>query len=132
MKVCINTDGASRGNPGAAAAGAVIKDEKMQVLAEISELLGKATNNQAEYRAVIMALERARKLGARQVVLKSDSELVVRQLNGRYAVKNAGLLPLYAKAMQLIASFDSFSAVEVPRHMNVEADTLANLAFRRK
>ncbi|GAH88486.1 unnamed protein product, partial [marine sediment metagenome] len=88
-RVVIYADGASRGNPGPAAIGAVIKDERGRLIASISQRIGKATNNQAEYRAIITALEEADRLGARQVDIKMDSELVVRQINGEYRVKKA-------------------------------------------
>ena len=129
MKVTIHTDGASRGNPGPAAAGAVIKDEKSRTVGEISHRLGFATNNQAEYIAVIMALEKAIKLGARQVVLKADSELVVKQLKGQYRVRNEALKPLHQQVIKLISSLDGFSAICIPREQNRGADRLANLAL---
>ena len=93
-KVIIYTDGAARGNPGPAAIGAIIKDEPGNVIARLSRRIGITTNNQAEYRAVITALEKAVSLGAKYVILKSDSELVVKQINGRYKIKNAALRPL--------------------------------------
>jgi ribonuclease HI len=125
----IHTDGASRGNPGPAAIGVTIKDQNGTLLAEISERLGKTTNNQAEYRAVIEGLRKALKMGAKRVTLYADSELVVRQLSGRYRVKNAGLLPLYQEAVRLIGSLESFKAINVPRGQNAEADALANKAL---
>ena len=128
-KVIICTDGAARGNPGPAAIGATIKDEKGNLLASISHRIGVTTNNQAEYRAIIAALEKAAEIGARHVQIKSDSELVVRQINGRYRVKNKALLPLYQKAMQLIASLEGFKIAYVPRAQNAEADALANQAL---
>ena len=92
-KVLIFTDGASQGNPGPAAIGAIIKDEQGRLITSMSQPIGRTTNNQAEYRAVIAALENAIRLGAKQVDMRSDSELVVRQINGRYRVKNATLKP---------------------------------------
>jgi ribonuclease HI len=131
-KVIIHSDGAARGNPGPAAIGATIHDEKGNLVAAISRCIGVTTNNQAEYLAVISALEKAISLGARQVVLLSDSELVIRQLQGRYRVKNAALKPLYQKVVQLLASLDKFSASSVPREQNAAADALANKALDSK
>lgn len=127
--VNIHTDGAARGNPGPAAIGVTIKDEKGNLLDTVSKYLGVTTNNQAEYRAVIAGIEKALKLGARQVTLYSDSELVVRQILGRYKVKNAGLMPLYQEALKLIGKLEGFKAVNVPRGKNAEADALANKAL---
>lgn len=127
--VILHTDGASRGNPGQAAIGVTIKDESGALLATVSERLGVTTNNQAEYRAVIAGLEKALKLGAKKVTLYSDSELVVRQIGGRYKVKNAALFPLYQEVMKLIGKLESFKAVNVLRGDNAEADALANQAL---
>ena len=128
-KLIIFTDGAARGNPGPAAIGCVIQDEKGDTVARISRCLGATTNNQAEYRAVIAALEKAVSLGARQVVLYSDSELVVKQINGQYKIKNAGLRPLYSEVVSLIGKLDNFKAAYIPRERNSEADALANKAL---
>jgi ribonuclease HI len=128
-KVIIHTDGASRGNPGPAAIGATIHDDKGKLLAAISRRIGNMTNNQAEYLAVITALEKAVSLGARQVILMSDSELVIRQLQGRYRIRNAALMPLYQKVVQLLASLDKFTASSIPREQNAAADSLANKAL---
>ena len=128
-KAVINTDGASRNNPGPAAIGATIKDETGKVVARISQKIGATTNNQAEYRAVIAAMEEAIKLGARQIELKADSELVVKQLKGSYRVKNAALKPLYQRVKQLQESLESFTASYIPREQNREADKLANQAL---
>jgi len=128
-KAVLYTDGASRGNPGPAAIGAVIKDGQGRVLARISERIGRATNNQAEYRAVIAALEEAVRLGAAGVEIKSDSELVVRQINGRYRVKNPGLKPLYRQVKELQSAFQSCTVVSIPRRQNREADGLCNAAL---
>jgi len=129
-RLVIHTDGASRGNPGPAAIGATIKDERGRLIASISQLIGRTTNNQAEYRAVIVALEQALKLGARQVQICSDSELVVRQINGQYRVKKASLKPSYQKAKQLIDQFDIFSIKHIPREQNSEADELTIIALK--
>lgn len=127
----INTDGAARGNPGPAAIGAVIKDDRGQIVETISRRIGKATNNQAEYRAIIAGLERAVKLGARQVKIFSDSELAVKQINGRYRVKNASLREFYEKVVKLAGALDSFSITHVRRHKSAAADSLANRALDR-
>ena len=129
MKVIIYTDGASRGNPGRSAIGAVIADEKGNTLATISKRIGRATNNQAEYRAVIAALEKAVKVGAKNADIRMDSELVVKQLNGRYRVRNMSLKPLYDKATGLLASLERYRISHIPRSRNAEADRLANRAL---
>ncbi|MGI2336406.1 MAG: ribonuclease HI family protein [Dehalogenimonas sp.] len=127
-----NTDGASRGNPGAAALGVMIKNPAGEVVREVSRCLGRLTNNQAEYAAVIAALEEAHKLGANELLLKADSELVVKQLCGQYRVKNAGLAPLYARVKALEGKFISVKYCYVPRECNREADALANRALNGK
>ena len=128
-KVVINVDGASRGNPGAAAIGVTIKDDKGKLLATISRSIGRHTNNQAEDRGIIAGLEKAQEMKAQAVLVKSDSELMVKQLTGRYRVKNEALKPLYDQARQLIGGFDSFALTHIPRELNAEADALANRAL---
>ncbi|OGO41519.1 MAG: hypothetical protein A2137_01265 [Chloroflexi bacterium RBG_16_58_8] len=128
-KVTIFTDGASRGNPGPAAIGAVIKDEKGKLIESVSRCLGTTTNNQAEYRAVIIALEKAVSLGARHVALFSDSELIVKQIDGRYRIKHAALRPLYQEVVRLAGKLESFKIACIPRERNKEADSLANQAL---
>ncbi len=128
-KVIIYTDGAARGNPGPASIGAIIKDETGNVMARLSRRIGITTNNQAEYRAVITALEKAVSLGAKYVILKSDSELVVKQINGRYKIKNAALRPLYQEVVKLTGSLESFTISYIPRAQNAGADALANKAL---
>ena len=128
-KVIIYTDGAARGNPGPAAIGVIIKDAAGNTVATISRRLAATTNNQVEYRAIIAALEKAVSLGARQVALKSDSELVVKQINGLYKIKNTALRPLYQKVVELIGSLESFSISRIPREKNAAADALANKAL---
>ena len=128
-KVTICTDGAARGNPGPAAIGATVKDAKGNLIASVSRHIGVTTNNQAEYQAIIAALEKAISLGARHVELKSDSELVVKQINGRYKVKKAALRPLYQEIVQLIGSLEGFTIAYIPRQQNREADKLANKAL---
>ncbi len=128
-KVIIHSDGVSRGNPGLAAIGATIKDEHGKLIAHISQEIDRTTNNQAEYQAVIAALEEAIRLGARQVELNSDSELIVKQIKGEYRVKKATLKPLYQQAKQLQNRLESFAINHIPRHQNAEADRLANRAL---
>jgi len=129
-RVVINTDGTAEPNPGPAAIGATIKDEQDKLIASISQPIGQATNNQAEYRAIIAALEKAIKLGAKQVDMRSDSELVVRQITGRYRVKKASLKPLYQQVKHLQNQLEGFTITHIPRQENTEADTLANMALR--
>ena len=128
-KAIIYVDGAARGNPGPAAIGATIKDEQGRLIARISQRIGTTTNNQAEYRAVIAALEKAIKLGAKQVELRSDSELVVKQIKGLYRVKKAHLKPLYQQVKQLVDPLEGFTIAHIPREQNREADNLANKAL---
>ncbi len=128
-KLVIFSDGASLGNPGQSAIGVVIHDEAGKVVGRISRRIGHATNNQAEYRAIIAALEEAVRLGAEEVEVRADSELVVQQLNGRYRVKKATLRPLYQKVVQLTGSLKAFSITHIPRTQNREADRLANKAL---
>lgn len=128
MRVVINCDGAARGNPGPAGAGAVVvdRDNDGAVLAEVAEGLGETTNNVAEYTAAIRGLEEASRLGARDVLLRSDSLLLVNQLTGRYRVKTAHLQPLHRRIRDLVRDFDRVEFEHVPRERNVEADRLAN------
>jgi ribonuclease HI len=128
-RLIIYTDGASSGNPGPAAIGAVIQDGQGRVISRISRRIGRATNNQAEYRAIITALGEAVRLGAGEVDIKSDSELVVKQLKGRYRVKKATLRPLYQEVVKLVGSLEAFSITHIPREQNREADRLANRAL---
>lgn len=131
----LHCDGASRGNPGPAAVGAVLTDVASgESLAEISEAIGAATNNEAEYESLRLGLEKAlalakaRGLPAR-IDIFMDSELVIRQLLGRYKVKNERLKPRFAAVRELLAAFESWSADHVRREFNKEADALANKAF---
>ncbi len=123
------TDGAARGNPGPAAAGAVLLDPQGKEVERFGRYLGKTTNNVAEYEGVIMALARAAELGARRVELFTDSELLVRQLSGRYKVRAAHLQPLFRRTVELLGSFDEAKVRHVPRSENVEADAMANKAI---
>lgn len=129
MKVTIYTDGASRGNPGEAGLGVLIIDEAGNKLAELSEYLGQTTNNVAEYKALIRGLEEAKNLGATQVEVYTDSQLMARQISGEYRVKNQGLIPLYQEAKELLSRFESGNVLHIPRERNKEADKLANLAI---
>lgn len=128
-KLTIYTDGAARGNPGPAAIGVVIKDETGNTVATVSLCLGATTNNQAEYRAIIAGLEKAIALGARNIAVKSDSELVVKQINGLYRIKNAALRPLYLEVLRLIGVLEGFKISYIPRAQNAAADALANRAL---
>jgi len=131
MKLIIFTDGGARGNPGPAGIGAALYNEKKAIVAEISEFLGVATNNQAEYRAVIAALEKAKTLGAAEIDFFLDSELVVKQLRHEYKVKNQELAPLFLKVHNLSLGFKKISYTHVFREQNKEADRLANEAMDR-
>ncbi|MFH0923319.1 MAG: ribonuclease HI family protein [Candidatus Falkowbacteria bacterium] len=128
-KLIIYTDGGARGNPGPAGIGAVIYDEQKNIVAEISEYIGETTNNQAEYKAVIAAIAKAKKLGAQELDFYLDSELVVRQLNREYKVKNNGLAPLFVQVYNAVLSFKKVSFSHIRREMNKEADRLVNLAI---
>ncbi len=128
-KVVVNTDGGARGNPGPAAIGAVIKRPGGEVLAEISEAIGPATNNVAEYTAVLRALERAAELEAESIVVRSDSQLLVEQLNGRYRVKNPTLKVLHERVRLVARSFTRVEYEHVPRERNTQADALVNEAL---
>ena len=128
-KAIIHSDGAARGNPGPAAIGATIKDEQGKLITSISQRIGNTTNNQAEYRAIIAALEKAVSLDITHVEVNSDSELVVRQIKGSYRVKKAELKPLHQRVKQLQNSLEGFTITHVPREQNVEADKLANRAL---
>ena len=129
-RVVIFTDGASRGNPGPAAIGATIKDEQGRLITTISQPIGRTTNNQAEYRAIIAALENAIRLGVTKVDIRSDSELAVRQINGQYRVKEVSLKPLHQQVKQLQNQFEGFTITHIQREQNTEADSLANAALK--
>jgi len=119
-------DGAARGNPGEAGCGAVIADENGVVVKELSRYLGRTTNNVAEYEGLLMGLEALLKLGQKHIVVQSDSQLLVRQLNGEYRVRDEKLKVLFAQAMRLLRQFGSYRIVHVRREMNKLADRLAN------
>lgn len=120
------SDGAARGNPGPAGCGAILKTPEGEVLAAESRYLGHTTNNVAEYKALLLGLERALALGVRRIEVRADSELLIKQLLGVYRVKNEGLKPLHTEAKALLARFDSFVLTHVRRELNAEADELAN------
>jgi ribonuclease HI len=124
--VIVWSDGAARGNPGPAGAGALVTDADGAVLAEIAEGLGVATNNVAEYTAAILGLERAAELGATDVLLRSDSRLLIEQLAGRFKVKNAVLQQLHARAKAIASGFARIRYEHVRRELNTAADALAN------
>jgi ribonuclease HI len=129
VKLVIHVDGGSRGNPGPAAAGAVLRTADGAVVDEASRTLGRATNNVAEYEAVLLGLERARALGATEVELVNDSELIAKQLNGRYKVKHVDMKPLHARAREALGGFERWSIRSVPRAQNADADALVNAAL---
>jgi ribonuclease HI len=127
--VVIHVDGGARGNPGPAAVGVVVAAPDGAVLDEVAERIGVATNNVAEYRALLRGLERAAALGAREVDLVNDSELVARQITGVYKVKHPVLKPLREQAVAALAGFDRWSIRSVPRAQNARADALVNQAL---
>ena len=129
VKVVVHVDGGARGNPGPAAAGAVLSTPEGEVLGEASELLGVATNNVAEYRGLLLGLARARALGATEVEVVNDSELVAKQVNGAYKVKHPAMRPLYLDAMAALRDFERWSIRSVPRAQNAHADALVNAAL---
>jgi ribonuclease HI len=126
MKAVLFADGGSRGNPGPAASGAVLFAEDGTTLAEVGEYIGIATNNVAEWRALVAGLAKARELGIDDIVVRMDSELVVRQITGVYRVKHADLIPLATRAKSLLRAFRSTDIKHVPRKQNAEADAVVN------
>ena len=128
----VHVDGGSRGNPGPAAAAAVATTPDGDELSESSVYIGEETNNVAEYRAVLLGLELARQLGAREVDVINDSELVARQIGGEYKVKNPGLKPLFIETMRELRTFDRWSVRNVPREHNERADELVNEELDRR
>jgi ribonuclease HI len=129
-RLLIHTDGAARGNPGPAGAGALLTDaETGETVAEIARFLGERTNNFAEWTAVELALREAKERGARVVDLRTDSELVARQIAGRYRVRHPDLKPIHARVMALLAELDGYTVGHVPRERNAAADRLSNVAI---
>ncbi|MBX5440503.1 MAG: ribonuclease HI family protein [Solirubrobacteraceae bacterium] len=129
MRLVVHVDGGARGNPGPAAAAAVLSTPGGEVVDEATELLGETTNNVAEYRGLLLGLRRARELGATEVEVVNDAELVARQLTGEYRVRHAALKPLHAEALAALAAFDAWTIRSVPRAENAAADALVNAAL---
>jgi ribonuclease HI len=128
-RLTINFDGGSRGNPGPAAIGVVVRDGSGEVVEELGERIGEATNNVAEYRALLRGIELAAEHGGTELELIGDSELVVQQVDGKFKVKNAGLKPLHADVKRALQGFDSWSIRHVRRAKNAAADRLVNEAL---
>ncbi len=128
MKLLLHVDGGARGNPGPAAIGVVIARDG-EVVEEVAERIGVATNNVAEYRALLRGLERAHALGATEVHIVGDSELIAKQLRGVYKVKHPAMKALHAEALRALASFERWQIRTVPRAANAEADALVNAAL---
>jgi ribonuclease HI len=129
VKVVVHVDGGSRGNPGPAAAGAVVSTPDGEVLTDAAEPIGVATNNVAEYRGLLLGLRLARELGATEVEAVNDSELVAKQVNGVYKVKHPDMKPLHAEAKRALSEFERWSIRSVPREQNADADALVNQAL---
>ena len=123
------TDGCCKGNPGPAGIGVVIKDSRKKILKELSEYIGEATNNIAEYSALIRGLQEAGVLGAEDIKIFMDSELVVKQLSGEYRVKDDGMKELFRQTLDVLKNFKSFEIKHIDRSKNKEADSLANRAI---
>jgi ribonuclease HI len=129
VKLLVHVDGGARGNPGPAAAAAVLSTPEGDVVDEAHEYLGVATNNVAEYRGLLLGLQRARALGADEVEVVNDSELVAKQVNGVYKVKHPDMRPLHAEALKALRDFARWSIRSVPRAQNAGADALVNQAL---
>ena len=125
----VNVDGGSRGNPGPAAVGVVVRDGDGEILEEVGRRIGDATNNVAEYRALLLGIERARELGGTELELVGDSELIVRQVKGEYKVKDATMRELHAEVRKALSGFEGWSIRHVRREQNSEADRLVNEAL---
>ena len=128
-RLTVNVDGGARGNPGPAAIAAVVRDGDGEVLEEVDERIGRATNNVAEYRALLLGIERAAALGASELELVGDSELIVRQVKGEYKVKDPTLRELHAQVKRVLEPFDRWSIRHVRREHNADADRLVNEAL---
>ena len=129
MRVIVHVDGGARGNPGPAAAAAVVSDPDGEVLDEAAEVLGVVTNNVAEYRGLLLGLQRAQELGATEVDVVNDSELIAKQVNGEYKVKHPDMKPLHAAAREALGHFARWRVRSVPRAQNADADALVNQAL---
>ena len=129
MKLVVHVDGGSRGNPGPAAAAAVLSTPDGDVVDEAAVTLGTVTNNVAEYRGLLLGLERAAALGASEVEVINDSELIAHQVTGRYKVKHPDMKPLHAEALRALGGFERWSIRPVPRAQNADADALVNQAL---
>jgi ribonuclease HI len=129
MKLVVHVDGGARGNPGPAAAASVVSSPTGEVLDESSELLGVASNNVAEYRALLLGLARARALGASEVEVVNDSELIAKQVQGAYKVKHPAMRLLHAEALRALRAFERWQIRTVPRAQNAHADALVNAAL---
>ncbi|MFL5820601.1 MAG: ribonuclease HI family protein [Solirubrobacteraceae bacterium] len=129
MKLVVHVDGGARGNPGPGAVGVVLSTPDGEVVDEASATIGQATNNVAEYRALLLGLARARALGATEVEVVNDSQLVARQVSGLYRVKHAEMKPLHREALAALDAFDRWSIRSVPREQNSRADELVNRAL---
>jgi ribonuclease HI len=128
-KLTVNVDGGARGNPGPAAIAAVVRDGDGNVVTERGERIGRATNNVAEYKALLLGIGLAAELGAEELELVGDSELIVRQVEGRYKVKHADMKQLHAQVKRALAPFQSWSIRHVKRAQNADADALVNQAL---
>lgn len=131
-RIRVYSDGAARGNPGPAGAGAVLVEPSGQVVDRLGKFLGTQTNNYAEYMGLLLGLRRARELDIREIEVYADSELMIRQLGGRYQVKSPSLRPLYEEALKLLNEFSRVKLVHVPREMNAAADEMSNRAIDEK
>lgn len=129
MRLVVHVDGGARGNPGPAAAAAVLSTPDGEVVGEAAEALGRATNNVAEYRGLLLGLRRARELGATEVDVVNDSELVAKQVAGAYKVKDPRMRALHAEALAELGAFERWSIRSVPRAQNADADALVNQAL---
>lgn len=129
VRMRVYSDGAARGNPGLSGAGAVLVEPNGQVVDRLGKFLGVQTNNFAEYMGLLLGLRRAKQLGVREVEVYADSELMIRQLGGRYQVKSPSLRPLYEEALRLLNDFSRVKLVHVPREMNAAADEMSNRAI---
>ena len=125
-KLVLHLDGGARGNPGPAAIGVVITGQDGELIDELAERIGVASNNVAEYHGLLLGLERARALGASEIEVINDSELIAKQVQGAYKVKHPAMRPLYLEAMQALRGFERWSIRTVPRAQNAEADALVN------